>query len=398
MTTLRDSFGRAQAEPTARGSAKYVEDASLIFNLYVGQQGRETHTRPLRASLRKMVPVVAKDQNPLMPCSEKRARQMVESGKATPFWNRGVFCIRLNVGPSARKTQPIVVGIDPGSKKEGYTVKSSKHTYLNIQADAVTWVRDHVETRRNMRRARRFRKTPCRPNRKNRARGGLPPSTKARWQWKLRLCRWLSKMFPITGFVVEDIKAKTKGQRRWDVMFSPLEVGKRWFYDELGKVAPVETRSGWETKQLRDSLGLKKSKSKMAERFSAHCVDSWVLANEITGGHVKPDNERMLLVTPLRFHRRQLHRLQPGRGGKRTPYGGTRSHGFKRGALVRHPKHGLTYVGGCFRDRISLHSIRDGKRLCQNAKPSETKFLAYNTWRTRFLSGLKTGVSARDKR
>jgi len=323
---------------------------------------------------------------------------MIESGKATPFWNRGVFCIRLNVEPSSRKMQPVVVGIDPGSKKEGYTVKSSSHTFLNIQADTVTWVKDHVETRRNMRRARRFRKTPCRPNRKNRAHGGLPPSTKARWQWKLRMCRWLSKMFPISGFVVEDIKAKTKGQRRWDVMFSPLEVGKRWFYLELKKIAPVETRHGWETKQLRDALGLKKSKSKMAEKFSAHCVDSWVLANEITGGHIKPDNERMLLVTPLRFHRRQLHRLQPERGGKRKSYGGTRSHGFKRGSLVRHPKHGLAYVGGCLKDRISLHGLKDGKRVCQNAKPSETKFLAYNTWRTRFLPGLKAGVSARNKR
>jgi hypothetical protein len=200
-------------------------------------------------------------------------------------------------------------------------------------------------------------------------------------------------MFPITGFVVEDIKAMTKkGQRRWNVNFSPLEVGKTWFYKELGQTAPVETRQGWETKQLRDLHGLKKSKAKMAEKFSAHCVDSWVLANEATGGHIKPDNERMLLVTPLRFHRRQLHRLQPERGGGRKPYGGTRSHGFKRGSLVRHPKYGVSYVGGCFKDKISLHGLKDGKRLCQNAKPSETKFLAFNTWRTRFPS---PGVSAR---
>ena len=321
---------------------------------------------------------------------------MIKSGKATPFWNRGIFCIRLNVEPSARNTQNVIVGIDPGSKKEGYTVKSAHHTYLNIQADAVTWVKDAVEVRRNMRKARRFRKTPCRQNRKNRARGSLPPSTKARWQWKLRVCRWVAQMFPVSGFVVEDIKAKTKGQRKWDVMFSPLEVGKHWFYDELGQMAPVETRHGWETKQLRDLHGLKKSKAKMAEKFSAHCVDSWVLANEATGGHVKPDNERMLLVTPLRLHRRQLHRLQPEKGGKRKPYGGTRSHDFKRGSLVRHPKHGLSYVGGSLKDRISLHGLKDGKRLCQNAKPSQIKFLAYNTWRTRGDLGLKAEVSARN--
>ena len=79
------------------------------------------------------------------------ARRWIKSGKATPFWKRGIFCVRLNVEPSDRKVQEIVVGIDPGSKKEAITVKSELRTYLNIQADAVTWVKDAVEVRRNMR-------------------------------------------------------------------------------------------------------------------------------------------------------------------------------------------------------------------------------------------------------
>ena len=157
-----------------------------------------------------MVPVVDANQKPLMPCSEKRARLMIESRKATYFWKHGVFCIRLNVEPSSRHLQPIAVGIDPGSKKEGFTVKSPKTTYLNVHADAVTWVKDAVETRRVMRRGRRYRNAPCRQNRQNRARGCLPPSTKARWGWKLRVVSWLAKMYPITTFVVEDVKAVTK--------------------------------------------------------------------------------------------------------------------------------------------------------------------------------------------
>ena len=47
------------------------------------------------------------------------------------------------------------------------------------------------------------------------------------------MIRWLAKIIPIAEFVVEDIKAKTRGQRRWDVLFSPLQVGKQWFYDQL---------------------------------------------------------------------------------------------------------------------------------------------------------------------
>jgi len=296
--------------------------------------------------------------------------------------------------PSGNVRQPVACGIDPGSKKEGLTVKSSIHTFLNIQADAVTWVKDAVETRRNMRRIRRNRNTPYRQPRYNRARGCLPPSTKARWDWKLRLASWLSKLYPISCFVVEDIKARTTGRRRWDRSFSPLEVGKWYFYTELNRLAPVETKQGWETKELRDAAGLKKSGNKMSETFDAHCVDSWVLANWSTGGHLVPDNTQLLCATPLRFHRRQLHVLQPAEGGIRKLYGGTRSLGFKRGSIVRHTGRGTVYVGGTMGNRISLHSIEDGSRLTQGAKPSDCKFLTFAGWRTRLLPGLQSGVSA----
>ena len=139
------------------------------------------------------VPVVDQNQKPLMPTTPARARKWTKSGKATGFWKRGIFCVRLNVEPSDRRIQPIAVGIDPGSQKEGLSVKSSAHTFLNIQADAVTWVSDAVTTRRQMRRTRRGRNCPYRqPRWTNRAKTGIPPSTKARWQWKLRLCRWIS--------------------------------------------------------------------------------------------------------------------------------------------------------------------------------------------------------------
>lgn len=317
-----------------------------------------------------------------MPTTPARARRWIEIGKATPFWRKGIFCVRLNQEPSNRQTQPIAVGIDPGSKREGFSVKSHAHTFLNIQATSVDWVKDAVEVRRNMRRTRRQRKTPYRANRRNRARSGLSPSTKACWQWKLRIANWLCKMFPVTTFIIEDIKAKTKGKRRWDVMFSPLEVGKKWMYAALGKLAPVETKQGWETKELRDTLGLKKSKKKLSDCFDAHCVDAWVLANWHTGGHTKPDNEQLLLVTPLRFHRRQLHALQPSKGGARRPYGGTQSLGLKRGSLVKHSKRGLCYVGGTSKGLISLHDVSSGKRLGQSFNVKDCRFLTYNSWRS----------------
>lgn len=328
------------------------------------------------------VPVVSRDQKPLMPTTSARARRWVESGKATPFWKRGIWCVRLNSEASGGAAQPIAVGIDPGSMKEGITVKSAAHTYLNVQADAVTWVKEAMEARRCMRKKRRGRKTPYRRDNKNRTRGGLPPSTRARWQWKLRLVAWLRRMFPISAFVVEDIKSRTrKARRHWNINFSPLQIGKAWFYGELDAIAPVNTISGWQTKELRDLLGLEKSKSKKSNGFSAHCVDSWVLANWFTGGHAEPDAVDVLLVTPLRFHRRKLHAFQPTKGGRRRLYGGTRSLGFKRGSIVRHRTRGVCYVGGTSGDRISLHAVTTGERLGRSFKTEDCRFLAYNSWR-----------------
>ncbi|MEM7593883.1 MAG: RRXRR domain-containing protein [Cyanobacteria bacterium P01_A01_bin.83] len=346
--------------------------------------------------MQKSVPVLDSNQIPLMPTTPKRAAKWIKSGKATPFWKRGIFCVRLNVEPSARNYQDVACGIDPGSSREGYTVSSATHQYLNIQSLAVDWVKKHIKTRREMRRSRRYRKTPCRQPRSNRLANKikLVPSTKSRWQWKLRIASWLSKIYPITVFVVEDIKATSSGGK-WGKTFSPLQVGKDWFYSQLEKLAPVELLQGHETAGLRNQLGLKKSKNKMAEVFSAHCVDSFVLAYSAIGGKTKPSNQDLLLVTPLRFHRRQLHRLEHGQGHIRSRYGGTISAGFKRGSIVRHPKWGLTYVGGEMvkptkikpnRKVISLHSLENGKRLTQSAKPQDIQFLTYNTWRTRYLA------------
>jgi hypothetical protein len=198
------------------------------------------------------------------------------------------------------------------------------------------------------------------------------------------VCRWLARVYPIARFVVEDIQAGTRpGARGWNGTFSPLEVGKQWFYAQLVKIGRIETRAGYETAEMRDWLGLNKHPNKTSEKFEAHCVDSWVLARSWTGGHEAPDNREILFVTPLRFHRRQLHRLEPAKGGVRSPYGGTRSLGFKRGSLVKHPKWGLAYVGGTSGDRISLHSVRTGSRLCQNARPADCKLLCFNSIRFR---------------
>src|SRR5260221_1445701 len=158
------------------------------------------------------VPVVDQERTSLMPTTPARARRWIRSGKATHFWKGGLFCVRLNVEPSAREQQPIAVGIDPGSKREGIVVASAAHTYANIQAEARGGVKEAEKDSTRMRRTRRGRKTPYRKPRQNRKQNQkrLTPSTRARWQWKLRLAAWLCQLFPVSVFVVEDVKAQAR--------------------------------------------------------------------------------------------------------------------------------------------------------------------------------------------
>jgi hypothetical protein len=331
------------------------------------------------------VPVVSSAGKSLMPCHPARANELIRKGKALRRFRKGLFYIKLTEREDG-DVQPIACGIDSGSKKESFTVKSEAHTYLNLQASAVVWVKSAVETRRNMRKGRRQRKTPYRKARWNRSsmkkEGRIPPSTKARWQLKLRIASWLSKLFPIGHFVIEDIKAVTKkNARKWNRSFSPLEVGKKWFYEQLEKLAPITLKAGWDTYNMRLNSGLKKLKNKLSDNFYAHCVDSWVLANDYVGGHITPDYTGVICLTPLRFSRRQLQVLQPAKGGYRKLYGSTRSLGFKRGSLVKHPKYGTCYVGGTSKNRISLYSLETGERLTRNIKPSDCKLLTTLSWR-----------------
>ena len=61
--------------------------------------------------------VLDKRKQPLMPCSEKRARLLLERGRAVVH-KRYPFTIRLKDRVNG-ETQPLRLGIDPGSKRTG---------------------------------------------------------------------------------------------------------------------------------------------------------------------------------------------------------------------------------------------------------------------------------------
>src|SRR3989440_1385171 len=109
-------------------------------------------------SLIMRIPVVDTRGVTLMPCTPAKARHLLKSGGARPKRNKlGLFYVQLRYEQEPAN-QPLVVGVDPGSKFEGVSVVGSKETVLNLMVEAPSHVRDAVKTRRTLRRARRTRK------------------------------------------------------------------------------------------------------------------------------------------------------------------------------------------------------------------------------------------------
>lgn len=344
------------------------------------------------------IPVVDNRGVPLMPCTPPKARLLIKEGKAHPKRNKlGLFSVQLTYTQSP-SNQPLVVGIDPGSSFEGYSVVGTCDTVLNLMVEAPTHVKDAVETRRRMRRARRHRKwrRPCRSNNRLTRKKRIPPSTRSRWEAKARVVKHLMSILPLSCAVVEDVQVTTTKGKKWNRAFSPVQVGKMHLYRLLTDMGlELQTREGWQTKELRDHYGLRKTKKKDKPAFDSHAVDAWALAATVSGA-TTPTCTRLWYVVPVRLHRRQLHALQPAKSGRRRPYGGTRSMGLKRGTLVKHPKYGLCAVGGCDRKKktISLHDYRTNKRLTQGAKVDACHVLTWVAFRCWLVAEPQKGGAA----
>ncbi len=357
------------------------------------------------------IPVVDAQNKPLMPTTPARARKWIATGKAIKRWSDvGQFYVQLTQEPSGHATQDIVVGVDPGKLFSGIGVQSAKftlctaHLILPFQA-----VRDRMDARRMMRRARRGRRInrkvafALRSHRQkrfdNRRKSRLAPSIRANRQLELRVVSELCRIFPIKEIRYEYVRADvdlTSGRRkaRSGKGFSPVMVGQKWMIEQLKTFAPVVKVEGYQTALTRNHLGLEKNKAdKSKAEFASHAVDGVAIAashfveyhKEYRQGQDVADWFGSVQVTPASFcvirrppySRRQLHLMLPAKGGVRRKYGGSITrHGFCKGDLVNSPK-GIGYVSGDTDRQVSVSNLA-WKRLGQ-ITVSKVSLIARNT-------------------
>jgi 5-methylcytosine-specific restriction endonuclease McrA len=175
--------------------------------------------------------VLNSDRSPLMPCTAKRARKMLEGGKAAVF-RRYPFTIILK-SESPRHSQPLALKIDPGSKTTGLAlVLDGKLGKKCIWGAEVTHrgmaIKLKLLARRALRSSRRSRKLRHRPARflnRTKPTGWLPPSLMHR---VLTIKSWagrLNRLTPMDSFSMELVSFDTQGMINPDIQREDYQRG-----------------------------------------------------------------------------------------------------------------------------------------------------------------------------
>lgn len=301
-----------------------------------------------------MVYVLNKNDNPLMPCSNRKARLLLKQNKAIVV-RRTPFTIKLKYGSSGYK-QTINLGVDAGSKTIGISATTKDKVLYEGEVTLRNDIVDLLSTRREFRKSRRNRKTRYREKRfKNRASFDIqkiqnPDISGIEYQegnqlgfWNVReyvlhrdnhkcqCCKGKSKDKILNIHHIESRKTggdapnnlitlcetchkdyhkgtiklpKTikRGMKFNDAAFMSI---MRWaFYNKLKDLYPnVSLTYGYITKNTRIEAGLPKE----------HYID----ARCISGNPLVKDSGEIFYQKKVRCHNRQIHKCKINKGGTR---------------------------------------------------------------------------------
>jgi hypothetical protein len=323
--------------------------------------------------------VIGVDGKPLTPTTNAKARKVLDGGIAKPVWNKfGQFGIQMQV-ETRKETPKTSLGVDFGTKFEGYSIVVGKENHLNVmwKLPNKKMIVKKLKERRQLRRARRFRNCRRRPARfDNRNKDGfLAPSQKVMVDSRLKIIKEFFKCYPLDTVVVEDVRFNHR-DNKWGNNFSTIEIGKKVIYDYIKKQALLQLYQGVDTQGFRDVYGYKKSYVKNAEVFNSHCSDALALAVDSFAKEHVQCGKFIVADDTYRPTRRRLHDTQPKTGGIREKYSSGNFKGIRKGTICQFGQ----IVGGT-KDMIWY---RDFSNV-----PQKGKILAKVDW---FSKNFKTRV------
>ncbi len=186
-----------------------------------------------------MVFVLDKRKKPLMPCTEKRARLLLSRGRAV-IHRMAPFTIRLKDRVAEEsELQPLRLKLKPGAKESGLAVlreislEESEAIFL-CEMRHKPGIKQSLDSRRNLRRGRRNRKTRYRAPRfdnRRRPEGWLPPSLGARVSQLMNVVNKLTELLPITSISYENAKFDTQLLQNPEISGIEYQQGELFGYE-----------------------------------------------------------------------------------------------------------------------------------------------------------------------
>ncbi|WP_212648415.1 RNA-guided endonuclease IscB [Deinococcus hopiensis] len=166
-----------------------------------------------------------------MPCTPKRARTLLEAGRAAVF-RRAPFTIILKA-ETGRVSQPLALKIDPGSKTTGLALvlkgKTGKQCIWGTElAHRRPAIKPKLQARRSLRASRRNRTLRHRPARflnRTRPTGWLPPSLMHRVLTTVSWARRLDRFTSLDSFSIELVSFDTQKLMNPDIQGQAYQKG-----------------------------------------------------------------------------------------------------------------------------------------------------------------------------
>src|SRR5258706_1136078 len=141
---------------------------------------------------------------PFMPCQPRKARLLLQEGKAKVA-RMVPFTIQLLYGSSGYK-QAISLGVDAGTQQIGVSATTEQHVLFEAEVLPRSDIQELLATRSQFRRARRSRNTRYRKVRflnRKKSNGWLAPSVQHKVEAHLKTIRLVHQILPVRQTTIE---------------------------------------------------------------------------------------------------------------------------------------------------------------------------------------------------
>lgn len=204
----------------------------------------------------KRIPVIYKNK-PLMPMKWNKCRRLLKEKRARLVKSKfGFYYLVLKFKPSGFNTQDVVLGIDPGSIFDGYSVVTKDlniHFQTSFQTNRsdTNKIKKRSTKRRLNRRSRRSKRNRRHQkirneNRTSKKLSNTIISKLMRMKWMINS---IIKFFPINKAVVEEVKSIFTVKSFTNVELGKTEL-KRFIMEDL-HLSYINSKSYTTTKTLR---------------------------------------------------------------------------------------------------------------------------------------------------